>query len=213
MAQKVPGLGIGLHLNFCYGAPISDPATIPSLVDVEGRFTVDTEELRCAADADDISREAVAQIGRFKELVGRDPSHLDSHKYLHSCSPFAAPVAVAAAENGFPVRAMNSGERELLRATGVAFADRFEGRYHGLDGDGVGLSLLLELIRSIRPGVTELMCHPGHVDGELADSSYRLDRECELQALCSMELKRLIDQSDICLSNYERIWEGRAGAD
>ena len=203
-----PELGIGLHLNHCYGNPISDPATIASLVTSDGAFETDTEKLIGKAVEDHIKRESIAQITEFRRLVGRDPSHLDSHKYLQSSEPFAAAIAAVAADFGLPVRALDAGEMGRLRDAGVRTTDHFEGRFHGLDGRGTELSLLVELIDGLRPGVTELMCHPGYVDDELSDSSYRDDREAEMRVLCSPAVRRTVEQARVELSNFDALGEG-----
>ena len=118
-AVSHPGLGIGLHLNYCYGNPISDPTVIASLVTSDGAFETDTEKLIGNAVEDHIKRESIAQITEFRRLVGRDPSHLDSHRYLHSSEPFASAIVAVAADFGLAVRALDAGEKGRLRDAGV----------------------------------------------------------------------------------------------
>ncbi|MEZ4569295.1 MAG: ChbG/HpnK family deacetylase [Thermomicrobiales bacterium] len=128
--------------------------------------------------------------------MGRMPSHLDSHKYLHSNPPFR----VDRCGSCFVPRATGTrhkwGRSEPNWRRSVATTGHFEGRFHGLDGGGVDQALLDRIILEMPKGTTELMCHPGYVDADLLDSSYRDDREHELLALCSSETRKRIDEAD-----------------
>ena len=208
-ARAVPTLGIGLHLNFCYGAPLSAPELVRSLVNTDGHLKTDTRELARVATADDIRTETTAQIERFRVALGRDPTHLDSHKHLHSTASFAPVVASVAAAAGLPVRATSAEDRDVFRSAGAATPDAFEGRFHGLDGEGVEVALLVQIICELQDGVTELMCHPGVVDEHILDSSYSSDRERELAALCSAEVRQAIDRRGITLATFDAVGRSR----
>ena len=82
-AADHPDLGVGLHFNLTEGRPL---ATVPSLVDVNGRFLLRGELLRRTfrrrIDPDDVTRELDAQLTRFHDL-GLTPTHLDSHQHVH----------------------------------------------------------------------------------------------------------------------------------
>lgn len=207
-AQDAQDLAIGLHLNFCYGNPVADPDAVPSLVETDGSFVTDTRQLAATADVRDIRTETIAQLERFRSVVGREPTHLDSHKYLHSTLRFAPVVAAVANAHGLPIRATDEGDRMIFATAGLAVPDAFEGRFHGLDGDGVELALLVELIEKLQPGVTELMCHPGYVDEHIQDSSYRNDRQRELEVLCSAGILRALERGGVKLATFLDLKKG-----
>jgi predicted glycoside hydrolase/deacetylase ChbG (UPF0249 family) len=49
--------------------------------------------------------------------------------------------------------------------------------------------------------VTELTCHPGYVDAELA-SSYTVEREAELRTLCDPRVRQAIAERGIRLAGF-----------
>lgn len=207
-AAAWPDLGIGLHFNVCYGSPVSRPGEIPSLVDESGRFETSTATVTRRADPSDVEIELTAQLGQFRDLLGREPTHIDSHKYVHSADRIAPVVGAVAARFGLPVRATSETDRTVLRELGAATPDHFEGRFHGLDGDGVSLEILLAALESVGPGITEMMCHPGIVDEYLLDSSYRDDRKRELDILCSVIARQVTEAREIRLATFGALREG-----
>ncbi len=200
-----PRLGVGLHLNYCYGYPVAPRHAVSSLVDSQGAFMTDTEWLARHADAADIVTETNAQLARFRDLLGRAPTHMDSHKYLHSALRFRHAVIGVALGAGVALRAVTDDDRHAIVEAGVKTSDRFEGRFHGLDGDGVSQGILSQALSDAPIGVTELMCHPGYVDEHLNDSSYAADRRREMAALRDQRTFALLGGLDIRLTTFEDI--------
>jgi len=71
-----------VHANICQGKPLSDPATIPSLVEENGEFK--DKEVYRAAKADfvvleEAVREVEAQYLRLVELTGKKPYMVEPH--------------------------------------------------------------------------------------------------------------------------------------
>jgi predicted glycoside hydrolase/deacetylase ChbG (UPF0249 family) len=68
---------------------------------------------------------------------------------------------------------------------------QFAGRIHTgvLDADA-----LVTIVRSLQPGITELMVHPGYRDDELERTGTRLlaSRPKELDLLCSLTTRGLL---------------------
>src|SRR5689334_24405023 len=60
LARTAPALDLGLHLCFCYGPPLAPGPS--SLLGPDGRLSRDLERLAARATADDIAREARAQL-------------------------------------------------------------------------------------------------------------------------------------------------------
>lgn len=198
MAEGVPTLGIGLHLNFCYGAPVADG--VSSLLGPDGNLDRDLARLRERATTDDINREARAQVTRFRDLMGRNPTHFDSHQHVHSWPAAIEPVAALAREIGVPVRACTNQHRDMLRMVGCSCPDQFIIDFYG--EANIDSGTLAGIIAALPSGTTELMCHPGLDDADLADSSYRREREIELATLCSPDIRTLIEDLQIELTTF-----------
>ena len=210
-ARRLPALPVGVHLTLLWGRPVSEPSSVPSLVDRQGSFptglgTLAARALTGRLAAREIEAEFRAQVRRFLD-AGLVPTHVDTHKHVH-CLPvvFEALLAVAQefgvervrlpVERGFPepggvgvssslrrliARVGCRGARARLERRGVRTTDHFVGL-------GVGARLnqgaLLFILDHLQAGTTELMCHPGHPDEASRRWSRRpLDRLEELSAL------------------------------
>ena len=93
LALENPGLHIGLHFNISSGRCVASKTEIPALVNEEGHFKFDANDvpgsmawLRKAITEngqilDQIQREFWAQVARFRSF-GLKVAHLDIHHYL-----------------------------------------------------------------------------------------------------------------------------------
>ena len=70
---------------------------------------------------------------------------------------------------------------------------------------------MLEFLAGLGPGATELMCHPGAADPELAaaGSTYTRDRERELEILTHPEVLRAVRRPGVRLIHWGEL--GKAG--
>ncbi len=98
---------LGLHLNFTQGRALSSAESIPTLLRDGGRhgaqFLGPTEFRRAWArggiDPAHLVQETVAQLGWFRDEVGRPPTHVDGHQHTHvlpGCAELLGPVLQAA---------------------------------------------------------------------------------------------------------------------
>ncbi|MGC3998396.1 MAG: ChbG/HpnK family deacetylase [Anaeromyxobacter sp.] len=142
------------------------------------------------------------QLDRFQALRGAAPTHLDGHKHRHA-RPEALPAVIRVArEAGLPVRAMDAALRARLRAEGVPTADRFLGdadRRPAWTAEG-----LLAALASLEDGVTELMAHPGYRPSH-ARTSFGVEREAELAALCDPRARAALAASGTILTSYAEL--------
>lgn len=67
------------------------------------------------------------------------------------------------------------------------------------------VQLVLDHIRNIKPGITELMCHPGYVDEDLRRFSTRLldSRQKEADLLCSSVIMKAIKDNDVEVTSFD----------
>lgn len=199
LATRVPSLGVGLHLSFCYGDSLASDAS--SLIGDDGRLDRDLDRLRSKLLAEDVEREARAQLERFRKLTGRNPTHLDSHQHVHSWSEVRDIVAQIARENDLPLRAIDTEHRAFLRRAGVRTADHFVSDFFA--PGSMTAERLLAALDALPDGTTELMCHPGYDDSHLADSSFRREREMELMLLCRPDVRQTV--SEVALIDYAEL--------
>jgi len=202
LASACPELGIGLHVALTGGRPVTPPEQIPSLVDAHGRLPAKPEGLS-GAGSEDVLREARAQLGRFVTLLGRQPSHFDSHHHSHRLPLVRDAIVALARETGRPVRLAAPDLRESLREAGVATTDRFE---EGFFGETATVAQLLAMLETLPEGTTELMCHPAEVDEELRTSSgYAEPRAAELAALTDPRVREACERLGVHLIHFGQL--------
>jgi predicted glycoside hydrolase/deacetylase ChbG (UPF0249 family) len=137
-----------------------------------------------------------AQIYGFAALVGRPPTHLDSHHNAHR-APDALPAFRRVAESlGIPLREHSD----------VRYWSRFYGAWGGESHpEQVSVESFVRMLdEALAPPCTEIACHPAYVDAELR-SSYTAEREVELRTLCDPRLRAAIEERGIDLVSYAGI--------
>ena len=202
LSRDNPGLGIGLHVALSGGRPTLPPERIPSLVDARGSLPAQPDGLR-SARADDVMAEARAQLRRFRELMGRDPTHFDSHHHSHRLPLVLEVLLTLAWETGLPVRNASPGVGERLRRESVPTTDAFVEEFFG---DKTSLEDLVRVLGDLALGTTELMCHPAVVDAELRSSSaYAEPRARELEVLTHRETRQVIQAAGIQLVHFGQL--------
>jgi predicted glycoside hydrolase/deacetylase ChbG (UPF0249 family) len=133
------------------------------------------------------------------ELRGAPPTHLDSHKHLHAAPGALEAFRAVAREQDLPVRAIDPAMAAWLRGGGVRTADRFIGDA-AMRPDWT-LERLAAAIDGLEEGITELMAHPGYRPSH-ARTSFGVERETELAALCSETVRRAVARAEIRLVDF-----------
>ena len=231
--KQAPKLGIGVHLNLTHGKPISPPYTIPTLVDQAGFLwsPLEKPDVFNKWHEDDLRRELTAQIERFIILTGKRPTHLDSH--YHASLLFPSPLKVTlelANKYGIPIRRPPSIEpskkasailmnnfpnvppaiaKNIISETQLIFENYphvqwpnyLELRFYRPD---ITLDNLSSILSHLKDGITELMCHPGYVDG-MEGSVYRVERENEILLLSDPLILSLINNLNVILITFSQL--------
>jgi hypothetical protein len=194
------GLGLGLHVNFTLGKPLTGGR---SLVDGGGRFVRDPRRAADGADAREARAEVDAQIERFEKLVGRPPTHLDTHHHVGLYAPVREVVLEVARRRGLAVRSQDAGSRTRARSAGLRTPDHFFGE----SGPAAYWSAARTLahLRALPAGVSEFMCHPGWFDADLAYSRYGRQREVELAGLGTPAARAAVAALNIELRHFGRL--------
>jgi predicted glycoside hydrolase/deacetylase ChbG (UPF0249 family) len=194
------GLGLGLHMNLTLGKPLSRGR---SLVDAHGAFVRDPRRAAAAADADDVRAEAEAQLARFEKLVGRPPTHIDTHHHVGLYPPVRDVVLQVARARGVAVRSQDAEARSRARSAGLRTTDHFFGEA-GPDAYWSAARTLAHL-RALPPGVSEFMCHPGRFDADLGYSRYGRQREIEMTGLGTATARAAAAALGIELRHFGRL--------
>ena len=183
-------LEVGLHLDLVGGWPTSDPASIPTLVDGEGRFyplssfarRLFTGRVRAA----ELALEIRAQVERARGW-GTPALAWDSHRHTHLMPPVARVVSALARELGARwVRRGRAPRATFDLKTAAINASSFvsEMAYRRTPGntwfidvtarrprlDATALALL-----AAYPGVGEIAAHPGYPDDDLRRTDTLVD--------------------------------------
>jgi len=201
---KASELGVGLHMNLTLGAPVANPKRVPSLVDAEGTFVRDAREAAKRASKDEARIELGTQIDEFRKIMGRFPTHLDTHHHIGRHEPILELVLDFARAIKVPVRSQDDGVRAAARRLTLRTPDHFMGE-SGPDPYW-SAERVLEHLASLPGGVTEFMTHPGYFDDDLAYSRYGKQRETELAGLTDPRAREAVAQEAIRLAHFGNCW-------
>ena len=173
---------------------------LPDLsVGLHARFTSEAGALRIDPGA--CAAELERQLERFRELTGREPTHLDSHHNVHRDPRFTEHFRSLAARLGLPMREHSP----------AAYHSSFYGQWKGGTTalDQVSVEALKRTISHLSPGITELGCHPGYIDPEFS-SSYRLEREAEVRTLRAPSVREHLMAEGVSLISFSQLTAGVA---
>jgi predicted glycoside hydrolase/deacetylase ChbG (UPF0249 family) len=170
-ARQRPKLGLGVHVAF----------------DSRGKWLIDVKDL------DVVRRELHRQIERFIAMTSGAPDHIDSHHHVHRLFNIAYLFLDAGRQYRVPVRGLAE----------VVFVGRFYGQpeFGKTDLSKIGVEALVGLFQSLKPGVSEVSCHPGLLESR-PDAVYNREREVELQTLTDPRISRLIAEEGIRLITF-----------
>jgi predicted glycoside hydrolase/deacetylase ChbG (UPF0249 family) len=167
---------------------------------------VDLAEWRCVAgrwvaayqvvsldDPTAVAEEVDRQLERFVALVGRGPTHLDSHQHLHREEPLRSVMRERGRRLGVPVR----GESSFIRYLGGFYG---QGDMGVPWPEGIGVEALCGLLCDLPDGTTELGCHPGLDDA--SGSAYGSERAVEVATLCDPRVRETVRAEGIELRSF-----------
>ncbi len=181
LSRAVPDLSVGLHVHIIN----------------EGK-----EQAASPVDGDGCHAELYSQFSRFQELMGRPPSHLDSHHNVHRDARLLHHFLDLARRYGLPLR-----EHSPIR-----YFSKFYGQWGGETHlEQISAESLVRMLETeVQEGITELSCHPGYVDPYFP-SGYSVERETELQTLCDPIIRRVLAEQLIQLVSFGALGNLLAG--
>lgn len=179
-ARLHPGLSIGLHLDLCEWVYEHDEWQL-------------SYEVVALSDKQAIKNEVAHQLKMFESILGRPPSHIDSHQHVHRSEPIRSIVLVEARRLDIPVREETAG----IRYCGEFYGQTNKGQPYP---EGIARAALTSTLKKLPTGMVELACHPARfVDFQ---SVYALERVQEYEVLCDPKIKETVTQEAIRLTNF-----------
>ena len=171
-------LSIGLHVDLGEWAYVDGQWRAEyEVVDLHDRAAV-TTELR-------------TQIEAFQDLVGRKPTHLDSHQHVHRDEP----VRSALTNMGWTLQVH-------VRHNGIAYNGGFYGQAEKGDPspEAISADALIALIDGLTDPATEIACHPAAAAD--LDTMYAAERLTELETLCDPRVREAIERNGVILCGF-----------
>jgi len=230
LAKQMPGLGVGVHLNLFEGRPLSKNGSVDCLLDDNGSFALTPAKLSLLSIArrkirNAIRTELAAQI-QWVIDNGLKPTHLDSHKHIHSF-PTIFPIACDLARR-FEIAAIrftlepkqllampwplpSEGGRKRVKAIRImAKINRIQNPAYLKTDCLLGVAHLGKIDVNFFKAVAlynsaataEVMTHPGFDDGLENRKSGLHQRKGEFEALCSERTKQYLKNAGIKLVHY-----------
>ena len=217
-AKANPDKDFGVHLchtsewgKYRWG-PVADHKDVPGLVDPEGYLWRGVEDVYQHAKPEEALIEGRTQIKRAL-AAGIDVTHLDSHMGTLQLNPDYMKVYVQLAlEFDLPLRMASQetcarfGQPDLRRqiaAKGIVFPDYFV--YDELKDEKQGVTAFwLNIVKNLKPGVTELYIHATKPTEELKaiTGTWAIRGEEAEVFTHNEEMKRLVADQKIILLGY-----------
>lgn len=227
--RDAPALDVGVHWVLVGERPLAPPETIPSLLGEGGALLPGARAfarryLFGGLKLAEVEREMRLQLERLL-ATGLPVVHANGHQHLHLLPKVFDIALRLAEEHGIPwiripsepaagfgsprgveISVLNAlgrrARKRLARVPGIAAPDATVGV---LDAGRLEFERLVRALVQVR-GTSELVCHPGLREADLA-LSYDWDYgwEGETAALCDPRLRPLLAEAGIELTSFSRL--------
>ncbi len=234
IAKKLPNLGVGVHLNIFEGHALSTDKLVHCLLDSKGQFALSPSKLALLSLGTSTIKNAVriefaAQI-QWAIDNGLRPTHIDSHKHIHSFPVIFPMVCELAGQFGisairftyepgkvcqtpWPLPGKGGRKRAWL-IRHMARINRLQNSSFlktkavlGIAHTGkVDVDFFKAVTLYNSTEIVEVMTHPGYIDGLYADRTRLIEqRKLELDALCSDKTRQYFKAAEIELIHYGQL--------
>ena len=144
-------------------------------------------------DRSAVAREVRRQLKTFRDLVGSDPTHLDSHQHVHREEPVRSILVEVGQQLGIPLRHYHP----QIRYCGDFYGQTAKGLPRLED---ISIEALLRIFANVPVGLSELACHPSR--GGHPSSMYAQERDEELKVLCHPRARAALLSEQIQLCSF-----------
>lgn len=234
-AKAYPRLDIGVHLTFTSEwehyrwGPITNDTPLDSLMTTEGYFPGDCATFEQQADPKQVRTEIFNQIEQAIDW-GIDPTHLDIHMgslyglatgrdfidiVLEACVyyelPLRLPRSFAGLELPESLKQMALARIRSAEEKGVMIIDHLLTHpFHYTEGETFEQMKqgMMEMIRGLQPGITEIYIHPGYETAELkAIQPHAPKRDMEARLFLDKDIRTLIASENIHMIHWRDLRE------
>ena len=225
-ARKNPAADLDVHLTltaewdtYKWG-PVLGARAVPSLVDERGYLWQTVAQVYEHERLDEAEAELRAQIEKAV-ATGIDVSHLDSHMgTLQLRQEYHEIYARLANEYRLPIR-LASRRRlgregmgailDQLDAAGVVTPDHLV--FYGPPSVAETETYWTNLLRTLKPGVTEILCHPAIARDELRTCARdAMQREADFRYFTSDQTRQLIKDEGVEMTGFRELRDLMRGA-
>jgi len=221
-ARSHPEKNFGIHLThtaewkFYRWRPLKSPESVRGLYDEEGYMWRSVEEVYANSSPQEALTEGRAQIKKALD-AGIPVTHIDSHMGTMQFLPdYLQTYATLALEFNLPLRmaAQSTMERfgfpalrKEFQEKGIVFTDWFI--YDELENYNDVKTFWINIIKKLKPGVTELFMHASKESDELkAITGSWKERVLEAEVFTSdPEIRKLLQDEKIILIGYRPLME------
>ena len=234
IAKQLPSLGVGVHLDLFDGRALSKDSCADCLLDADGEFACSSAKLSLLSIGVHKIRNAIrAELAAQIQWVidkGLKPTHLDSHRHIHSFPaifPMVCELArrfeIGAVRFTFEPREVSQmpwplpsegGRKKAGKTRILAKINRLQDRYFLKTDALFGVAHVGKIDVNFFRAVTlynsaataEVMTHPGLPEGlDSSKTSLTGQRTVELEALCSERTKQYFKDAGIELVHYGQL--------
>jgi predicted glycoside hydrolase/deacetylase ChbG (UPF0249 family) len=234
IARQLPTLGVGVHLNLFEGKPVSKNACVDCLLAIDGQFAYSPSRLSLLSAVkreirNAIATELAAQI-QWAIDNGLKPTHLDSHKHIHSF-PAIYPMVCELAKS-FKIPAIRwpfepkqvcrkpwpfppeGGRKRAAIVRAMAKINQKQNPTFiktqavlGIAHTGkIDINFLKTAALQDFAETVEIITHPGFIDGlDEIKTRLRHERKMELDVLCDKQTKQYFKNAAIKLVHYGQL--------
>lgn len=212
LSKENSGLAIGVHLSLTCGYPILK--NVDGLVDSKGKFKplsyykTSSFEL----DLEQLYDEWDAQIQKIVRS-GINISHLDSHHYIHSYGTIYSVIVELAKKYRVPVRNCYGVHSKIknpivVPSEGLWNFFNYAEMKDMKENYSMKKSEIFDILKKDAEkyshySLFEAVVHPGYLDTDIwYGSTFNLARIREVEMLCDLDLKKLLDEFNYELINY-----------
>lgn len=233
--EKNPETDNGLHLtltsewdHYRWG-PLAGKTAVPGLVDKQGCLWDNVGLVNKHASPDEIEIEIRAQIDRA-ETMGMPVTHMDSHmgtlfsnpeyfkKYVKVGIEKKIPILITGGK-GHLAQKYETQVNEMLSKlnlhekvwdAGLPVIDDVTGQSYGWKTYDEKKAKFIEILRELRPGVTEIIVHCTIQDDNFDKiSGSGESRQADLDVLLDDDIKRIVMEQGIILTTWRELMERR----
>ena len=218
-ARNNPAADLGVHLtltaewdSYKWG-PVSARHSVPSLVDERGYLWQTVAQVYEHARLDEAEAELRAQIDKAL-AAGIDATHLDSHMgtlqlradyhqiYARLADDYRLPIRLASRRR-IGIEGMGA-ILDQLDAAGVVTPDHLV--FNGPPTVSETESYWTNLIRTLKPGVTEILCHPAIARDELKSCARdAAQREADFRYFIADKTRQLIKHEGVEMVGFRQL--------